>query len=184
MKAVDENRRLLRAKIVLDHSMVVEFYERPKDIDFYDSTVVISRQGEVSRSYEVGNLIKHQALSLANVSLVPSRNGEGILVCEYVAGAVGARVGFAIVRFSPDRIELYTLPLTDFGKVVVFRNKPQRVELWSALSNYVGLDAEPRPYATRFCKLETQGYVCGPQKRRPGRFAPEAINEPGIEIRR
>ena len=38
-------RKLLRAKVALDGSTTVEFYEKPKDIDFYDSTVVVNRQG-------------------------------------------------------------------------------------------------------------------------------------------
>ena len=67
-----------------------------------------------------------------------------MLVCEYVGGAVGAIEGFAILRFSPDNIELHTLPLTDFGKVVVFKEKPEQAEIWSALPYPSGSDADPR----------------------------------------
>jgi hypothetical protein len=142
MKAIDDNKEVLRAKVALDGSTTVEFYERPKDIDFYDSTIVVNRRGDASRSYNIGDLIKHQALSLAHVGIVPSGNGTGMLVCEYEGGAVGAREGFAILRFSPSSFDLHTLPLTNFGKVVVFSGKPDQVEIWSALPDGAASDAE------------------------------------------
>lgn len=182
-KAIDENKELLRAKIALDGSTTVEFYERPKDIDFYDSTIVLNRTGGPRRSYNVGNLIKHQALSLAHIGIVRSGDDTGMLICEYEGGAVGAIEGFAILRFSPDNIELHTLPLTDFGKVVIFKEKPEQAEIWSALPYPSGSDAEPKAYATQACHWQTTGYECDPPKRKHGRFPPAAINEPGIEIR-
>jgi hypothetical protein len=183
MKAIDENKEVLRARIVLDGSTTVEFYERPKDIDFYDSTIVVNRRGAASQIYNVGDLIKHQALSLAHVGIVPSGNGAGMLVCEYEGGAVGAREGFAILRFSPGSFDLHTLPLTDFGKVVVFRGKPEQAEIWSALPYPAGSDADPRAYTTQACRWQTSGYACDPPKRKRGRSSPANIDDPGIEIR-
>jgi hypothetical protein len=183
-KAIDEEKEVLRARVVLDGATTVEFYERPKDIDFYDSTIVVNRRGGAIRSYNVGELIKHQALSLARVGIVPSGDGSGMLVCEYEGSPTGGSEGFAILRFSPAGFELHTLPLTDSGKVVVFKSKPEQVEIWSALSDYVASDADPRNYATRACHLQTQeGYVCGPPKRKHRRFIPSDIFETGIEIR-
>ena len=164
MKAIAENKEVLRARIVLDGSTTIEFHERPQDIDFYDSTIVVNRRGEASRSYNVGNLIKHQALSLVHVGIVPSENGAGMLVCEYEGGAVGAREGFAILRFSPSSFDLHTLPLTDFGKVVVFQGKPEQVEIWSALPDNAGSDADPRSYTTQACRWQIRGYECSPPK--------------------
>lgn len=182
-KAIADDKELLRAKVVLDGSTTVEFSEKPKDIDFYDSTIIVNRRG-TSRSYDVGELINHQALSLARVGIVPSGNGSGMLVCEYEGSPTGGREGFAILRFSPAVFELHTLPLTDSGKVVVFKSKPEQVEIWSALSDYVASDADPRNYATRTCHLQAQeGYVCGPPKRKHRRFIPSDIFETGIEIR-
>jgi hypothetical protein len=183
MKIIDDEKQLLRAKIRLDSSTVVEFHETPKDIDFYDSTVVVNRQGVPSRSYNVGKLIKHQALSLAHVGIVRSGDDTGMLICEYEGGAVGAREGFAILKFSPTGFELHTLPLTEFGKVVVFRSRPDQAEIWSALPEGAGSDADPMAYSTRACHWEPKDYVCGPPKRQPGRFGPAAIDDPGIEIR-
>lgn len=182
-KAIDEEKEVLRARVVLDGSTTVEFHEKPKDIDFYDSTIVVNRHGVASRSYKVGELIKHQALSLAHVGFVPSGDGAGMLVCEYVGGAVGAREGFAILRFSPAGFELHTLPLTDFGKVIVFRGKPDRAEIWSALPYPAASDADPMVYATQACRWQSDGYECSPPKRHRGSFGPAAIDDPGIEIR-
>lgn len=182
-KAIDEDKNVLRGRIMLDSSTTVEFHEHPKDIDFYDSTVVVNRKGEPSRSYNVGELIKHQALSLAHVALIPSINGASMLVCEYEGGFVGAREGFAILRFTPDSFDLHTLPLADFGKVVVFKSKPDQATVWSALPYPRGTDAEPMAYSTQACRWETKGYVCDPPKRKRGRFSPASINDPGIEIR-
>ena len=105
-----------------------------------------------------------------------------MLICEYEGGAVGAREGFAILRFSAGSFDLHTLPLTDFGKVVAFRGKPEQVEIWSALPDGAASDADPMAYSTQTCRWEKKDYVCGPPKRKHGRFAPAAINDPGIEI--
>jgi hypothetical protein len=183
MKAIDEEKEVLRARVVLDGSTTVEFYEKPKDIDFYDSTVVVNRRGVASRSYNVGVLIKHQALSLVHVGIVPSGGGAGMLVCEYEGGAVGAREGFAILHFSPSSFDLRTLPLTNFGKVVVFRGRPEQAEIWSALPDGAKSDADPMAYSTQACRWQSSGYMCDPPKRKRGRFSPSDINDPGIEIR-
>ena len=182
-KAIDEEKEVQRATVMLGGSTTVEFYEKPKDIDFYNSTIVINRHGIASRSYNVGELIKHQALSLAHVAIVPTGNSTGMLVCEYEGGAVGAREGFAILRFSPSSFDLHTLPLTDFGKVVVSKEKPDKVEIWSALPDGAASDADPMAYSTQACRWQASGYMCDTPKRKRGRFSPTSINDPGIEIR-
>lgn len=183
MKIIDQNETLKRAEVTLDGSTTVEFLEKPRDIDFYDSTVMVRRDGKPDRSFDVGKLINHQALSLAHIGFVPIGEGTGMLIAEYEGGAVGAREGFAILRFSPSGFDLHTLPLTDFGKVVVFKSKPEQAEIWSALPDNAGSDAEPRFYATQTCHWRTDGYICDPPKRKLKRFYPAAIDQPGIEIR-
>ena len=128
-------------------------------------------------------MIQHQALSLAHVGIVPLGNGEGMLVCEYEGGFVGAREGFAILRFSPNSFDLHTLPLVEFGKVVVFRSRQDQAIVWSALPYPAGTDAEPMAYSTQACRWQSNGYECSPPKRKRGLFGPTAINDPGIEIR-
>ena len=182
--AINAKRRILRVRVTINSSTSVEFYEQPKDIDYYDSSIVVLRDGQSSHIYNVGKLIEHQALSLAHVAIVPAGNGAGVLICEYESGAVGAREGFAILRFSPKGLELHTLPLTDFGKVVIFRAKPWQAEIWSALHDDAGSDADPMTYTTRMCRWQSRkGYTCGLPRRKPQRFAPSAIDDPGIEIR-
>ncbi len=182
-KAIDDDKGVLRATILLGSSMRVEFREHPKSIDFYDSTVAVYQHGKEVRAYNIGEMIHHQALSLAHVGIVPLGSDHGLLVCEYEGGFVGAREGFAILHFSPDQFQLHTLPLTDFGKVVVFMSKPDQAEIWSALPYPRGTDAEPMAYTVQACRWQDDGYVCGPPKRKRGLYGPTTINNPGIEVR-
>jgi hypothetical protein len=182
-KAIDDDKGMIRAMILLGSSMRVEFREHPKSIDFYDSTVAVYQQGKEVRAYNIGEMIHHQALSLAHVGVMPLGGGQGLLVCEYEGGFVGAREGFAILRFSTERFELHTLPLADFGKVVVFRSKPDEAEIWSALPYPRGTDAEPMSYSTQACRSGNDGYECSPPRRKRGLYGAATINDPGIEIR-
>jgi hypothetical protein len=180
--AISGHKKVLRGKIAIDSSTAVRFYEEPTSETVYNSSISVERAGASIVSYKVGPMIKHQALRLVHAALL--RSGDtGMLVCEYEGGAVGAREGFAILRFSPAGFELHTLPLTDYGKVVVFRGKPEQVELWSALDANVGAAAADRSYATRTCRWRSEGYVCDAPKRKPGLFTPGGISDPGIEIR-
>jgi hypothetical protein len=180
--AIAQHKKVLRAEIAIDSTTTVRFYEQPTSELVYNSTVSVERGAEAIATYNVGSMIKHQPLRLVHAALL--RSGDaGMLVCEYEGGAVGAKEGFAILRFSPAGIELHTLPLTDYGKVVVFRSKPEQAEIWSALDDNVGAAAADRSYSTRTCRWQPKGYVCDPPKRKPGLFAPGGISDPGIEIR-
>lgn len=180
--AINGHKKVLRGKIAIDSSTTVRFYEEPKSETVYDSSISVERGGASIASYKVGRMIKHQALRLVHAALI--RSGDtGMLVCEYEGGAVGAREGFAVLRFSPAGFELHTLPLTDYGKIVVFRGKPEQAEIWSALDDNVGAAAADRSYATRACRWQPEGYVCGPPERKAGLFTPGGISDPGIEIR-
>jgi hypothetical protein len=180
--ALDERKKVLRAEIAIDSSTTVRFYEEPTSETVYDSSISIERGGASIATHNIGRMIKHQALRLVHTALI--RSGEkGMLVCEYEGGAVGAREGFAILRFSPAGFELHTLPLTDFGKVVVSRVNPEWAEIWSALADNAASTADERSYVTRACHWQSKGYVCGAPQRKAGRFAPGAIDDPGIEIR-
>ena len=177
-----QHKKVLRAEIATDSTTTVRFYEEPTSETVYNSSISIERGGASIATYNVGKMIKHQPLRLVHAALIRSNDG-GMLVCEYEGGAVGAREGFAILRFSPAGFELHTLPLTDFGKVVVFKSKPEQVEIWSALPDDMGSDADPMAYATQPCRWQAKGYTCGAPKRKLGRFSPADINDPGIEIR-
>jgi len=177
------HKKVLRAEIAIDPTITVRFYEEPTSETVYHSSISIERGRTSIASYEVGKMIGHQPLRLVHAALIRSDDG-GMLVCEYEGGAAGTREGFAILRFSPGRFELHTLPLTDFGKVVVFRSKPEQVEIWSALPDDAGPNAAPMAYATQICRWQVKKYSCGTPKRRPGLFSPASIDDPGIEIRR
>ena len=180
--AIAQHKKVLRAEIAIDSATTVRFYEEPTSDAVYNSSISVDRGGASVATYNVGEMIQHQPLRLVHAALL--RSGDtGMLVCEYEGGAVGAREGFAILRFSPAGFELHTLPLTNFGKVVVFRGKPEQVEIWSALPDDAGPNADPKFYATQACRWQSGGYVCGPPKRQSKRFSPGDIDDPGIEIR-
>ena len=181
--AISDHKKVLRAEIAIDSTTTVKFYEQPTSVTVYNSIVSVERGGAVLATYNIGSLIKHQSLRFVHAALL--RSGDsGVLVCEYEGGAdATTREGFAVLRFSPAGINLRTLPLTDFGKIVVFRSKPEQVEIWSGLPDGATSNADRRPYVARACRWEPKGYVCGSPKRQPGRFSPGAINDPGIEIR-
>jgi hypothetical protein len=179
--AIDERRKVLRAEILVTPSVTVRFYEEPTSETVYNSSITVEKGGSVS-TYRIGDLIKHQALRLVHTGLVQAGD-SGMLVCEYEGGAVGAREGFAVLRYSQIGFTLHSLPLTEFGKIVVSKGNPEWAEIWSALPDNAASTADERYYATRSCRWQPNGYVCGSPKRQPRRFAPGAINDPGIEIR-
>ncbi len=180
--AIDEHKKILRAEIAIDSSTSVRFYEEPTSVTVYDSSISVERGGRPIATYKIGRMIKHQTLRLVHAALI--RSGDtSLLVSEYEGGAIGAREGFAILKFSPFGFELHALPLTDFGKVVAFREKPGRVEIWSALLDDAASDASEMYYVTRECHWRPKGYVCEPPKRQARRFLPGDIDDPGIEIR-
>jgi hypothetical protein len=180
--AITGHKKVLRGEIAIDPATTVRFYEEPTSETVYHSSISIERGQTSIANYEVGKMIGHQPLRLVHAALIRSDNG-GVLVCEYEGGAVGAREGFAILHFSPVRFQLHTLPLTNFGKVVVFIGKPEQVEIWSALPDDAGTSVDPRAYATQSCRWREKGYSCSVPKRKPGRFSPASIDDPGIEIR-
>jgi hypothetical protein len=180
--AIAGHKKVLRGEIAIDPVTTVRFYEQPTSETVYHSSISIERGQTLIANYEVGKMIGHQPLRIVHAALIRSDNG-GVLVCEYEGGAVGAREGFAILHFSPAHFELHTLPLTNFGKVVFFTGKPKQVEIWPALPDDAGTSADPRAYATQSCQWREKAYSCSAPKRRPGRFSPASIDDPGIEIR-
>jgi len=182
--AVSKSSDILRAEILLKDGTIIQFYETPKEVfGFYESRIVVKRHGRAATTFKVGRILRDQALTLAYVALVPTKDGEVMVICNYEGGATGARQGFAILRVSNKSAALRVLPLTDYGKVVVFAAKPWMAEVWTATSDYVGATATPRSYATQACNWSTSSYRCGPAKRLHGTFNTNAIIEPGIEIR-
>ena len=183
-EAIGGNKTLFRGRIVLDEATVVSFYETPKDVDFVNSTIVVKRRGSAAKTYNVDDLINHQALSLAYAALIRSDNDETMLVCNYADGFASMQPqGFAILHFSPSGVALNTLPLTDAGKVVVFKSKPWLAEVWSSLPEPRGSVVEPRPYATQLCHWQREGYRCASPKRQKSFFSPLSVTDPGIDIR-
>ncbi len=180
--AIDAHKTVLRAEVSIDAYTTVKFFEQPKSELIYESSTSIERNGAVVVKFNVGRMIKHQTLRLSHTALL-KKGDIGMLVCEYEGGAVGAREGFAILRFSPNKLEWHVLPLTDNGKVVVYAEEPDRAQIWSALSDDAGAGAAPMYYATQDCRWQASGYACKSPRRQTGQFSPGDIDDPGIDIR-
>lgn len=79
--AINERKKVLRAEIAIDSTTTVRFYERPTTETVYNSSISVERGGTSIATYNVGNMIKHQALRLVHAALL--RSGDtGMLVCE------------------------------------------------------------------------------------------------------
>jgi len=181
--AIARHRKTLRAEVSISSDMSVRFYELPTSVMEYNSTISVYRGRRVIATYAVGQMIRDQALRLVHLALL-HYDDAGTVVAEYEGGGVGAREGFAILHFSSEGVKLHTLPLSDYGKVVVFRNDPNYVKVWSAsLNEDMSSPVADRAYLTRVCHWHPQGFLCDPPKREPGVFTPGGISDPGIEIR-
>ena len=182
--AVENHRTIWRAKITLNGSMHVKLLEKPKSIENNDSILEIHVSGKHPRTFEIGRLLKCPELRFVHAALIHTDSTRGMLVLEYEGGSIGAREGFAVVRFDEHSATVHVLPLTDFGKVVVFRGNQGIAEIWSGddcLS--ASPDSGGCEYITRMCTWRAEGYSCDQPKRMEGVFNQNDISDPGIEIR-
>lgn len=179
--AISRQDELLRLSLAIQGERI-DFYEWPKDIDDIRSQVTLRCKGTPRQHFDVGRLVGHRSLSLVHVATIPQSNHSYIVVAEYEGGAVGARIGFAIMRVSHDQCALRALPLTAYGKVVVSMRRPDEFVLWSALGGEVGPSIARRRYGTRTCTWRRDSLSCGREAVQEGMFYPTAMNDPGIAI--
>ena len=182
-EAVSERKAIHRATIVIDKTMSVEVLEKPKSEINFDSVVVVRKAGRESHTFDVGHMIGHRQLRLVHAALLRADDNSGMLVLEFEGGAVGAREGFAVLRYSPGLFQLHVLPLTDYGKVVVFRARPDSAEVWSGDCASISSDAGGCEYQRRICNWGDNGYTCSAPKEIKGLFNKGDISDPGIEVK-
>lgn len=84
--AIETHKTVILGRVAIDGVTTVEFYEKPKDIVYFDSSMLIRRKGEPDRVYRIGRMIRHQPLVLAHASIIRWANNTGMLVCEYEEG--------------------------------------------------------------------------------------------------
>lgn len=181
--AMSRHRSIERARIALNTSISVDLLERPRSIDDNDSILVLRVSSQPPKTFHIGHLIGHPQLRVVHTALVHTDSNSGMLVLEYEGGAVGAREGFAVLRYDRQSAQLHVLPLTDYGKVVVFRQNQGLAEIWSGDCANSSLDSDGCKYTTRMCTWKDEGYSCGHPLKKDGKFNQGDISDPGIEIR-
>ena len=181
--AINGHRLVERAKITLSDSVSVELFEQPRSIEDYDSIVKVIVSGKKPEIVRVGHLIGCPELRVVHAALVRSDSVSGALILEYEGGGIGAREGFAVLRFDRHSAQIHVLPVTNFGKVVFHRNNHEIAEIWSGNECLnIPPGAEGCEYTTRLCKWEEESYSCGQPKKMEQVFNPNDISDPGIEI--
>ena len=182
-KLVQRKATVQLVQVALPNSISVRFTESPMsaaDFDRFNPTAIVTCSGKFQR-YNVGNNFANDAaFRLVYLSIVPLEAGAGMLVAGYGAGA--AAQGFAVLRYSPSKCELRTLPVVSYGKVVVSPKNPDRLIVWSVSGQGWDTANSPTYYATRLCTWGRGTLSCSRPQPQEGMFIPNAINNPGIEV--
>jgi hypothetical protein len=178
---------IVQAKLVLDENTTVRVVEYPrsgKDLDNYNSTIVIQR-GKESKKYPLKAQIKGgEVLRLVEMAKLCTSLDQGTVFLAFEAGATGAVEGFALVRYSPQSIAVQALPLTNQGGIVVRADAPEHVEIWSvARGDGIQCDACKKRYALQDCQLRQQSVECSPRARMVGPVSPNKFMRARIEVR-
>jgi hypothetical protein len=177
---------IAQARLALDENTTVRVIEYPssgKDLDSYNSTIVIQRDQE-SKKYPLKVQIKGgEVLRLVEVARLCTSVDQGSVFLAFEAGATGAVDGFVVVRHSPQAIAVQALPLTDQGRIVVKRGVPDHIELWSAAGgDGIECDACKKRYTVQDCQLG-QSVECARRGGTVGPFSPDKFMRARIEVR-
>ncbi len=172
---------LVQARLTLDERTTVRIVEYPhdggRDPDSYNSTIIVKR-GQEQKRYFMGRLMKNGGLlRLVEVASLCTSSDQGSLFLAFEAGAGGDSEGFAVIRFSPETVDVEGFPWAEEGRIVVSRAVPSEVELWSATGDASGFhcDACEKYYSVQDCHVGEQNVDCklqtGPRKvRLPDKF--------------
>lgn len=182
--ALSNHRTIQRALIKIDETLTIEVSERPTSVDNFDTFVTTRGVNRKPQVYYVGRMIGDKALRLVHGALLRSDSHSGMLsgmlVLEFEGGSVGAREGFAILRYGPEWVQLHVLPLSDYGKVVVFPDRQDLAEVWSGDCASMPPGSAGCGYRKRLCTWSSTGYTCSKWSVVKGLFK---ISDTGIEIR-
>ena len=178
--ALSNHRTIQRALIKIDETLTVEVSERPTSVDNFNTFVTTHSVNRKPQIFYVGRMIGDRPLRLVHGALLRSNSHSGMLVLEFEGGSVGAREGFAILRYGPEWVQLSVLPLSDYGKVIVFRDRQDLAEVWSGDCASMPSDSAGCEYRRRLCTWSRTGYICDKSTNVKGLFK---ISDTGIEIR-
>ena len=185
--AGDENRPTIRAGFVLNSALSLNVTEHAlTDLSGYGTEVVVKHKGGREDHFQIWKLIGNSDLRLVHAAEVCSGPTDRTLVLEYEGNPTGGIEGFALIRYSSsgDSVEVYTLPITQQGKIVVFKNIPDYVQVWTTVpGGSITSEVSERRYRIRSCTLQKGRFMCGTKGHVVGLYSPGEIDDPGIEIK-
>lgn len=179
---------IVQMKLALDEKTILKVVEYPrsgKDLDSYNSTIVIQR-GQEPKKFSLKELIKGgEFLRLVEMARVCGSPDQGSIFLAFEAGSTGAAEGFAVVRYSPAAVDVQAFPMANQGRIVVQRTTPNEVELWSASGSAGGIDCDAckKHYVVRDCNVGQDSVEC---KQQPGAgevLSPDKFMRARIEVR-
>lgn len=161
---------MVQARVTLDGSTTVRIVEYPragKDLDDYNSTMIIQR-GQKQEKYPMARLMKDGSLLRpVEVASLCTSHDQGFVFLAFEVPFTGMSEGFAVIRYSPETIDVQAFPWADQGRIVVNRAMPSEVELWSATGNADIFDCNAcrKYYSVQDCHVGKENVEC---KLRPG----------------
>ncbi len=161
---------IVQARVRLDASTTVRIVERPRsssDIDKYNSTIII-RRGQAQQIYPLEQLVKGGSeLRLVEIASECTGPGVGLVLLAFESLYTGSAEGFAVIEFSPEQIAVHALPIVNQGRIVIRKDRPEEIELWSALGSASAIDCDAcrKYYAVQYCRVAQPGIEC---KKQPG----------------
>lgn len=146
---------------------MVRVEERPrtgKDVDSYNSTIIVQRRLE-RKEYALWRLIKlGSGLRLVETASFCASPDKKTVVLAFETPSVGATEGFAVIRYSSEGVDVQVLPMAEQGRIVVNKADLSRVELWSAKgsASKIDCDACKKHYAVQDCEIGGASVTCSP----------------------
>lgn len=177
---IEAGQTIVQWKLSLGEETLVRVVEHPrtdKDVDSYNSTIIVQR-GQERKEYALGRLINlGYSLRLVETASFCSSPDNKTFFLAFETPSIGAYEGFAIIRYSPGGIDVQVLPGVDEGRIVVNMSDLSKVELWSAKgsASKIDCDACKKHYAVQDCEIGGTSVTCSPRTgtdeiRSPGKF--------------
>jgi hypothetical protein len=159
---------IVQLKLTLAEGTLIRVVENPrtgKDLDTYNSTIIVQR-GEERKAYALGRLIKYgSSLRLVETASFCSSPDKKTLFLAFETPSVGAAEGFAVIQYSSGGIDVQVLPMADQGRIVVSKADLSKVELWSAKgsASKIDCDACKKHYEVQDCGVGEHSVRCSPR---------------------
>ena len=184
--SIISGQAIVQESLILNEGATVKIVEYPrsgKDLDIYNSTIIVQR-GQEQKRYSVERLIKDgSVLRLVEVASLCTSSDQGLLFLAFEAGSSGASEGFVVVRYSTTTVDVQSFPMANQGRIVIERAAPNEVELWSAIADGSECGACKKHYSVQSCHVEEQSIECNPRPGAGETLSPDKLMNARIVIR-